>query len=111
MGRLKSNRDYMCLKCWTVFTYEQVKLHKEQIPSHGETIITSKMFASEEKFLSLAKSMGKIRVLDGEEYIESPYSQLSKNKRRAKDLKFKITVEEEEEKNVNQNSKYPVESP
>ena len=54
-SKLKSNRDYLCLKCWLVFTYEQVKNHRDTQTSHSESIITSKHFTSEEKFTSICK--------------------------------------------------------
>ena len=84
LSKMKSNRDYLCLRCWKVFTYEQVKVHRQEKSSHIESIITSKHFASEEKFLSVSKSFNKMKVVDGNEYYESPYCDKFKGQRQRK---------------------------
>lgn len=53
LSKMKSNRDYLCLRCWCVFTYEQIKIHREEFPNHIESIVTSKHFANEEKFIQI----------------------------------------------------------
>lgn len=80
LSKMKSNRDYLCVRCWLVYTYEQIKVHREQQKSHKESIITSKHFANEEKFISVCKSFEKMRNIDGTEYYESPYTDKFKTK-------------------------------
>ena len=80
LSKMKSNRDYLCLRCWQVYTYEQIKVHRQDFFSHKESIITSKHFANEEKFMQVCKNFGKLKVIDGEEYYESPYSDKFKTK-------------------------------
>ena len=55
LSKMKSNRDYLCLSCWCVFTYEQIKIHKGEKPSHEDSILTSKHFACEEKFIQVCE--------------------------------------------------------
>ena len=50
----KSNRDSMCIKCWKILTYDQMNLHRQTHKDHASSIITSKYFNSESKFLALA---------------------------------------------------------
>ena len=51
----KSNRDSFCVKCWAVIPYKMMKAHKIQNIGHDESILTTKYFCSEKKFIELAK--------------------------------------------------------
>ncbi len=42
-------------------------------PDHIPNILTSKEFATEYKFVELAKQMGKCQVIAGSEVFESPF--------------------------------------
>ena len=72
-SKKKSNRDYLCVKCWVVLTYDQMKSHKKNLQSHAETILTSKHFASEESFMSLARQFNKVELIDEIEHYQNPY--------------------------------------
>lgn len=58
-SKAKSNRDVLCLKCWRIMKYEESVKHKMLYPMHRSSILTSKSFASEEKFVELAHQHGK----------------------------------------------------
>lgn len=72
-SKQKSNRDVFCLHCWRIYNYEGNIRHKDLMPSHKTSIVTSKSFASEDLFIQLAKAMNKVVVREKEEYIENPY--------------------------------------
>jgi hypothetical protein len=65
LSKVKSNRDNLCIRCWIILTYEQTKLHREEKPDHSDSIVTSKHFSSEDKFIGLCKAMNKFTVIDG----------------------------------------------
>jgi hypothetical protein len=44
--KTKSNRQVLCLKCWSTLNYEQKVRHLKQFPSHTKHILTSAKFAS-----------------------------------------------------------------
>eukprot|EP00347_Sterkiella_histriomuscorum_P019322 403342096 len=58
-SRSKSNRDVLCLKCWKVMKYEESVKHKGMYPTHKSSVMTSKQYASEDKFIELAIIHGK----------------------------------------------------
>lgn len=53
--------------------------HKTNSPDHLKSILTSKEFASETKFVAVARAMNKIHKEDGKEYYDNPFK--SKDKR------------------------------
>lgn len=55
----KTNRDLMCIECWRIYSYDKIKVHKIQEPSHERSIITAKEYASQEKFIELSQELGK----------------------------------------------------
>lgn len=59
--------------------YEECIKHKTVAPDHSKSILTSKEFASETKFLAVAKAMNKVTSKDGKELYENPYK--SKDRR------------------------------
>jgi len=61
-SKSKSNRDVLCLKCWKIMKYEECVKHKLVQPDHIKSILTSKEYASEEKFVAVAKAMGKVAM-------------------------------------------------
>lgn len=61
-SKQKSNRDVLCLKCWKVMKYEECVKHKMLQSDHIRSILTSKEYASESKFIAVAKAMGKITI-------------------------------------------------
>ena len=69
----KSNRDYLCVRCWKVFTYEQIKIHRNTLSDHNQSVVTSKHFATEEKFIQLAMAFDKYKTDEGKEFFETPY--------------------------------------
>jgi hypothetical protein len=58
-SKQKSNRDVLCLKCWKIMKYEESVKHKMVQPEHVKSILTSKEYASEAKFIAVAKAMNK----------------------------------------------------
>ncbi len=59
--------------------YEESVRHKTSMPDHLKSILTSKEFASETKFINVARAMHKVRFEDGKEFFETPYK--SKDRR------------------------------
>lgn len=57
----KSNRDYLCVYCWVVIPFCGLKIHIRNFPDHESTILTSKHFAKEHKFVALARSLHKVK--------------------------------------------------
>ncbi len=53
--------------------YEECLKHKNTAPDHQKSILTSKEFASETKFLAVARAMNKITFQDGKEFYDNPY--------------------------------------
>jgi hypothetical protein len=72
-SKQKSNRDVLCLKCWKIMKYEECVKHKMLQPDHIKSILTSKEYASEAKFVAVARAMGKITIEDGKEMYDNPY--------------------------------------
>ena len=64
-SKQKSNRDVLCLKCWKVMKYEECVKHKILAPDHIKSILTSKEFASETKFVAVARAMNKVHYEEG----------------------------------------------
>lgn len=80
-SKQKSNRDVLCLKCWKILKYEECVKHRSLAPDHLKSILTSKEFASETKFVAVARAMGKISISDGKELYENPYKSNDKRGR------------------------------
>lgn len=57
--------------------YESNLKHKLNIPEHTGSIITSKEFCHEMKFISVARALGKSKIENDKEYFEDPYLQSS----------------------------------
>lgn len=72
-SKQKSNRDVMCIKCWKIMKYEECVKHKTTEPDHAKSILTSKEFASETKFVAVARAMNKIEYANGKELYVNPY--------------------------------------
>ena len=70
---IKSNREVLCLECWTIFNYEKKLRHLYTNPSHRAQIRTSKDFASEHKILALAESNGRLIRYLAFEAISDPF--------------------------------------
>lgn len=63
-----------------MYKYEANIKHKENFPSHANSIVTSKGYGTEAKFLSIAKGMGKMLIENGVEMIEDPFKVESKRR-------------------------------
>ena len=61
--------------------YEECVKHKMLQPDHIKSILTSKEFASETKFIAVAQAMGKIMNEDGKDRYENPYKARDKRGR------------------------------
>ena len=100
-SKQKSNRDVLCLKCWKILKYEECVKHRNMAPDHLKSILTSKEFASETKFIAVARAMGKINYEVGKDLYENPYK--SNDKRGRPSTQLLLYREEqrklEEEKN------------
>jgi hypothetical protein len=59
--------------------YEECVKHKVNMPDHTKSILTSKEFASETKFITTARAMNKVIIEEGKEIYENPYK--SKDRR------------------------------
>lgn len=60
--------------------YEECVKHKMLAPDHIKSILTSKEFASETKFVAVARAMGKVTYEEGgRETYENPFK--SKDRR------------------------------
>ena len=92
-SKQKSNKDVFCVKCWRIFRYEENLKHKEDLPEHSKSVLTSKYYATEKRFISLARALKKVQklVLAGEMIGEAlvpyyrqilPVFNMFKNKRR-----------------------------
>eukprot|EP00347_Sterkiella_histriomuscorum_P010565 403375798 len=97
----KSNRDVLCSKCWKILKYEEFVKHKIYLPQHTGSILTSKKFASEKKFIEISKNLGKyfIDPLDCSEIFISPYGVPDKKGRPSRN---KIPYDELLEKRMHQ---------
>jgi hypothetical protein len=61
-SKSKSNRDVLCMRCWKVLKYEECVKHKLLEPDHCKSILTSKEYASESKFISIARQNEKVHI-------------------------------------------------
>ena len=77
LSKEKRNKDLFCLKCWKVYSYYLLKAHLKSFPKHDESVISSKHFASESKFIALCKEFNRIHEIGGSLYVESPYNPAS----------------------------------
>jgi hypothetical protein len=59
--------------------YEECVKHKTGSPDHIKSILTSKEFASETKFVAVARAMNKITFENGKELYDNPFK--SKDRR------------------------------
>lgn len=59
--------------------YEESVKHKLLNPDHVKSILTSKEYASEAKFVAVARALGKLDYDNGKEIYENPYK--SKDRR------------------------------
>jgi hypothetical protein len=81
--------------------YEECVKHKTNLPEHLKSILTSKEFASEAKFVVIARAMNKIQYEDGKELYENPFKSKDKRGRPSTQLllyKEELKRKEEEEK-------------
>ena len=69
----KSNRDYLCVRCWNVYSYVRVQTHRRWFPEHASSIVSSRHFASRKKLITISKEFAKYEEHDGNAYVESPY--------------------------------------
>ena len=53
--------------------YEECVKHKMLQPDHIKSILTSKEYASEAKFVAVARAMNKVVYENEKEYYENPY--------------------------------------
>ena len=54
-SKRKSNRDIFCTECWEIYKYEENIKHKAEHPDHIRHILTSKVYATESKFIKIAR--------------------------------------------------------
>ena len=54
-SKSKSNRDVLCVNCWKILKYEECVKHKTLEPDHSKNILTSKEYATETKFITVAR--------------------------------------------------------
>ena len=53
--------------------YEECVKHKMLQPDHTKSILTSKEYASEAKFVAVARAMNKVQKIEDKEIYENPY--------------------------------------
>lgn len=53
--------------------YEECVKHKMLQPDHIKSILTSKEYASEAKFVAVARAMSKVQLENEIEHFENPY--------------------------------------
>ena len=51
INRSKKHRDSLCIKCWKMYSANYIKKHKNEKEEHAESILTSKYFCKQEKFI------------------------------------------------------------
>jgi hypothetical protein len=61
--------------------YEECVKHKMLQPDHIKSILTSKEYASEAKFVAVARAMGKFIIQEDKEMFENPYKMRDKRGR------------------------------
>ena len=77
-SKKKSNRDVLCLDCWEIFSYERNIRHKRENPTHLPNILTSNQFATESRFIKIAKLKDRVK-LDGQlALFENPFKNFEK---------------------------------
>jgi hypothetical protein len=59
LSKANNHRDAICMKCWVIMTYMQAKIHKVEVPEHSYSLVTSKNFSSESKYIALCKAAKK----------------------------------------------------
>jgi hypothetical protein len=100
-SKQKSNRDVFCLKCWKILKYEECVRHKSSLPDHVKSILTSKEFSSETKFVSIARAMNRVAIEGERELYENPYKSKDKRGRPSTQLllyREELKKKEEEDK-------------
>ena len=105
-SKQKSNRDVLCLKCWRIMKYEECVKHKGIMPDHTKSILTSKEFASETKFITIARAMNKVIIEEGKEIYENPYKSKDRRGRPSTQMllyKEELRKKEEIEKMIKEN--------
>ena len=70
----------MCVECWVVFSQGKSKEHKDEYPEHRDMILPSKYFCTQNKFISLAIALKRLKNDGKLVYFENPYS--NKNAKR-----------------------------
>ena len=86
--------------------YEECVKHKITFPEHVKSIITSKEFASETKFIAVARAMNKIGFEEGKEFYETPFKSKDKRGRPSTQMllyKEEMRKKEEVEKQLKEN--------
>ena len=63
----------MCVKCWKVLKYDEYIKHRDEIPEHRKSTLTSKYYTNEQRFISLCKAMKKFAKNGDSELYENPY--------------------------------------
>lgn len=58
--------------------YEKHLKHKAEQPDHTGSILTSKEYAHEIKFVSVARALGKSKTVHDKEYFIDPYASKEK---------------------------------
>jgi hypothetical protein len=54
-------------------TYELSVVHRREAPHHGEALLSSKLFCSEQKIIKLAQIHNKVIYINGNPAVETPY--------------------------------------
>ena len=44
------------------------------MPDHGKSVLTSKYYATEKRFISLARALKRVQKLEEKEFYENPYA-------------------------------------
>ena len=94
-SKQKSNKDVFCVKCWRIFRYEDNIKHKEELPDHTKSVLTSKYYATEKRFISLARALKKVQKLENKEYYENPYQPREQKMLCKSDSKCDMTTRED----------------
>ena len=64
--------------------YEESVKHKLIQTEHIRSILTSKEFACESKFMAVAQALGKLQIIDSKEFYINPYKMSEKRGRPSK---------------------------
>lgn len=78
----------MCVSCWKIYSYDKVKTHRLENPDHNESILTSKSFASLDRYLKLSKEFSKVFLVDGLKHYMNPYAKSEESLIRGGKLKL-----------------------